>query len=130
MSAPNGKVEKVLMVDDDSNIRLITEMSLEGLTDWKILSAGTADEALDHVTKEQPDLILLDVMMPGMDGVTLFGKIKDKCADSMPRVIFMTAKVQSQELEKYINLGAVGVITKPFDPMKLPEQIESILNSK
>lgn len=123
-------IKKVLLVDDDANIRFITEMSLQGLTDWEITSAGTAQEALSAVTAVKPDLALLDVMMPGMDGVTLLGKMREQIsAEEMPLVIFMTAKVQTQEIEAYKNHGAVGVITKPFDPMKLAEQIENILNT-
>lgn len=130
MASRATDIKKVLLVDDDANIRFITEMSLQGLTDWEIISAGTAQEALTAVTEVKPDLALLDVMMPGMDGVTLLGKMREQIsAEQMPLVIFMTAKVQTQEIEAYKNHGAVGVITKPFDPMKLAEQIESILNT-
>lgn len=123
-------IKRVLLVDDDANIRFITEMSLQGLTDWEITLAGTAQEALSAVTQVKPDLALLDVMMPGMDGVTLLRKMREQVDEAhMPLVIFMTAKVQTQEIEAYKNLGAVGVITKPFDPMKLAEQIEGILNT-
>lgn len=127
---PTTTIQKVLMVDDDPNIRFITEMSLQGLTSWQVLLAGSGDEALELISTNCPDLALLDVMMPGMDGPTLFEKIKAQCgADKMPLVIFMTAKVQTQEVEAYKNQGAIGVITKPFDPMKLPQQIQEILNS-
>lgn len=127
---PAAAIQKVLMVDDDPNIRFITEMSLQGLTSWQVLLAGSGDEALELISNNCPDLALLDVMMPGMDGPTLFRKIKAQCgADKMPLIIFMTAKVQTQEVETYKNLGAIGVITKPFDPMKLPQQIQEILNS-
>ena len=128
MSEP-VKVEKVLMVDDDANIRLITEMSLEGLTEWKVRQAGSGKEALGMVREERPDLILLDVMMPDMDGVTLFEEIKGIYEHNTPIVIFMTAKVLTQEVEMYREKGAAGVITKPFDPMTLPDQIYEILGS-
>ncbi len=117
------------MVDDDDNIRLITEMSLEGLTGWKILQAASGREALGIVKDERPDLILLDVMMPDMDGVTLFEQIKKLYETDTPIVIFMTAKVLTQETDLYREIGAAGVISKPFDPMKLPEQIYEIIGS-
>lgn len=130
MTIPATKIEKVLIVDDDVNIRLITEMSLEGLTDWKLQLVGSGGEALDAIENDRPDLILLDMMMPDMDGVMVFGKIKSRYDADMPKVIFMTAKVQASEIEVYEKLGAAGVIMKPFDPMTLPEQIKSILHSR
>jgi CheY-like chemotaxis protein len=124
----NSKIDKVLMVDDDPNIRLIAEMSLEGLTSWQVKTASSAKDALAAIEEEAPDLILLDMMMPDMDGITCYSQIKNLLGLNSPRVIFMTAKVQTQEVERYKALGAAGVITKPFDPMKLPDQIKDILN--
>ena len=124
-----SSIDKVLIVDDDANIRLIAEMSLEGLTAWKLTLAACGEEALAYLAKETPELILLDMMMPDMDGITLFGKIKTQFGDKMPSVIFMTAKVQSHEVEKYRTLGACGVIMKPFDPMTLPKQIVEMLEA-
>jgi CheY-like chemotaxis protein len=119
-----SKIGSVLIVDDDDNIRLIAQMSLEGLTSWKIQEARNGKEALTILETNLPDVILLDVMMPDMTGVDMFGKAKENLGAALPLVIFMTAKVQSNEIEKYRALGAAGVIMKPFDPMKLPEQIE------
>lgn len=130
MTIPATKIENVLIVDDDANIRLITEMSLEGLTDWKLTLASSGSEALNVIANSRPDLILLDMMMPDMDGVTVFGKIKSHYGADMPNVIFMTAKVQASEIDTYEKLGAAGVIMKPFDPMTLPEQINAILQQK
>lgn len=121
------KINHVLIVDDDDNIRLIAQMSLEGLTTWKIQEARSGKEALTCLAGELPDVILLDVMMPDMTGVDVFGQAKTLLGDNLPRVIFMTAKVQASEIEKYRALGAAGVIMKPFDPMKLPEQIEEAI---
>ena len=118
------KIDSVLIVDDDDNIRLITHMSLEGLTSWKIREARSGKEALKCLASELPDLILLDVMMPDMTGMDLMGQARTQHGDNLPLIIFMTAKVQASEIEKYRSLGAAGVIMKPFDPMKLPEQIE------
>jgi two-component system OmpR family response regulator len=123
------KVESVLLVDDDANIRLIIEISLEGLTDWQLRQADCGKKALELMHEQRPDLVLLDVMMPEMDGITMLERIKECFPAEMPFVIFMTAKVQQQELEQYKSLGAAGVIMKPFDPMTLPQQIMDILST-
>ena len=127
MPASTTKIAKVLLVDDDENVRLIVQMSIQGLTDWNLLIATSGFEALSIVREERPDLILLDMMMPEMDGITVLAELQKEHTTTMPHVIFMTAKVQTQEVEKYIKLGATGVITKPFDPMTLPEQIQDIV---
>jgi two-component system, OmpR family, response regulator len=121
--------KKILLVEDDDNIRLITRTSLEGLTSWNVIEANSGQVALNIAGKEMPDLILLDIMMPGMDGPTTFGHLREDGQTAKIPVIFMTAKVQTQEVEGYIKLGAAGVITKPIDPMLLPEQITGILEA-
>ena len=121
--------KKILLVEDDDNIRLITRTSLEGLTSWKVVEANSGLVALNLAGAEMPDLILLDIMMPGMDGPTTFSHLRENQATAAIPVIFMTAKVQTQEVEGYIKLGAAGVITKPIDPMLLPEQITGILEA-
>jgi CheY-like chemotaxis protein len=126
----DNQIEKVLMVDDDANIRLITEMSLKKLTKWHITVAASGHEALQAAEKDAPDLILLDMMMPQMDGLTVFSELKTKLGDDMPKVILMTAKVQAHEVDHYKQLGAAGIISKPFDPMTLPDQIRAIVNSE
>lgn len=122
-------IQKVLIVDDDANIRTIAEMSLEGLTDWQLRLASSAQEALQMINSDKPDVVLLDMMMPDKDGVSFFAEMQKAFAAECPAVIFMTAKVQSHELEKYQKLGAAGVIMKPFDPMTLPDEIMQILDS-
>ena len=121
--------KKILIVEDDDNIRLITKTSLEGLTSWRVIEANSGQVALSLAGADLPDLILLDVMMPGMDGPETFSRLQENVDTAAIPVIFMTAKVQTQELEMYIKLGAAGVITKPIDPMLLPEQITSILEA-
>lgn len=122
-----GSISKVLLVEDDKHIRLIIKTSLVKLAQWQVLEAANGLEALEQVKGTNPDLILLDIMMPGMDGPTTFGELRKIDQLKQVPVIFMTAKVQRQEVESYIALGARGVITKPVDPMKLPEQILDIL---
>ena len=121
--------KKILIVEDDDNIRLITKTSLEGLTSWRVIEANSGQVALSLAGADLPVLILLDVMMPGMDGPETFSRLQENVDTAAIPVIFMTAKVQTQELEMYIKLGAAGVITKPIDPMLLPEQITSILEA-
>lgn len=129
MPASNN-IQKVLLVDDDQNIRFVAQMSLEGLTSWHIMLAESGQDALVKASTETPDLILLDMMMPGMDGPTTFEKLRQQKELSQVPIIFMTAKVQPHEVASYLKLGALGVITKPFDPMKLAEEICHIVDSK
>ncbi len=122
------EIKQVLLVDDDSNIRILAQMGLEGLTDWKVELASSGAEALSKATETKPDLIILDVMMPGMDGPTTLGELrKVETLNDIP-VIFMTAKAQTHEVELYQKMGAKGIITKPFDPMSLPDDIQGILS--
>ncbi|HMO22062.1 MAG TPA: response regulator, partial [Candidatus Melainabacteria bacterium] len=101
-------LKKILMVDDDPSIRRITEITLTKLKGWQIILAESGAQALELIPKEKPDLILMDVMMPGMDGVSTFNRLKEMGCLSVP-VIFMTAKVQNQEMEAYEAMGAAGV---------------------
>ncbi|MBP7861143.1 response regulator [bacterium] len=120
-------ISSVLMVDDDANIRRITQLVLTRVVPWEVKLASSGKEALDFLVDYQPDLILLDVMMPGMDGPTTLNMIKQTYGNAAPPVIFMTAKALKTEVELYLNLGSAGVITKPFDPKSLPDEIHSIL---
>lgn len=123
----SNTIKSVLLVDDDQNIRFVAQMSLEGLTPWEITLADSGEVALKRAAEKTPDIILLDMMMPGMDGPTTFAKLKERPELSSVPVIFMTAKVQTHEIEGYRQLGAAGVITKPFDPMKLADEIRQIV---
>ncbi len=121
-------IKQVLLVDDDQNIRTLAQMGLEGLTDWKVELAASGAEAIRKASELKPDLIILDVMMPGMDGPTTLGELRKVDSLTGIPVIFMTAKAQTHELELYQRMGAKGIITKPFDPMTLPDDIQGILN--
>ncbi|HEY9681089.1 MAG TPA: response regulator [Oculatellaceae cyanobacterium] len=126
----DSEIKKVLLVDDDQNIRFVAQMSLEGLTTWEITAAESGEDALKKVSDKIPDVILLDMMMPGMDGPTTFAKLRERAELANVPVIFMTAKVQTHEVESYLQLGAAGVITKPFDPMSLADEIRQIVRNK
>lgn len=119
-------ITSVLMVDDDANIRRITQLVLTRVVPWEVKLAASGNEALTALQEFQPDLILLDVMMPGIDGPTTLNSIKQTYGDAAPPVIFMTAKALKSEVDFFMNLGSIGVITKPFDPKALPEEIMSI----
>lgn len=116
------------MVDDDQNIRRICQVCLTSVGKWQVVLAASGFDGLELARKETPDVILLDVMMPGMDGPTTLLKLReDEQLKHIP-VILMTAKVQPQEVEQYTRLGASGVISKPFDPLTLPQEIKKLVN--
>jgi two-component system, OmpR family, response regulator len=121
------EVRRVLLVDDDPSIRRIGELSLQRVAKWQVILAESGTQAIKLALEQQPDVILLDVMMPGMDGPTTLKKLQQN-GRKIP-VIFMTAKVLKQEIEYYQSLGSIGVIPKPFNPMVLGSLIESILSS-
>lgn len=114
------------MVDDDPSIRRIAQIGLKGVGKFEVVLCASGAEALELVASEKPDLILLDVMMPGMDGPATLSKLRQLNLLEQIPVVFMTAKVQKQEVESYLLLGACGVISKPFDPMTLSAQIQEI----
>jgi two-component system OmpR family response regulator len=120
-------IRKVMLVDDEDDIRTIGNLSLGRVGGWQTVLAASGAEAVSKAAAEQPDLILLDVMMPGMDGPTTLGQLRAQESTAKTPVIFMTAKVQKQEVARYLELGAVGVIGKPFDPMTLPAEIKRLL---
>ena len=114
-------IKRVLLVDDDADIRQITEMSLIHVGGWKVSLASSGAEALDKVND-----IKLDVMMPEMDGPSTYLELRKLAGLSETPIIFVTAKVQRQEVIRYLELGASGRISKPFDPMTLPDAIYEI----
>ena len=119
------ELSKILLVDDEPDIRIVAEMSLSKVGGWEVAQASSGLEALEVAQREHPQLILLDVMMPGMDGPETLRALR--AAGSDAPVVFMTAKVQNHEVEGYLEIGAEGVIIKPFDPMRLPAQVRTIV---
>ena len=122
------KIEKVLLVDDDPRIRKIAQISLQGVGGWDVQVVASGFEAIEAAKADRPDVILLDVMMPEMDGPTTLARLREIEEVATIPVIFFTAKVQKQEVDSYLALGAAGIISKPFDPMKLPGEIQEILD--
>ncbi len=120
-------VQKILMVDDEPHIRRIGELSLRGVGHFHVLLAGSGRDAIEIALRELPDIILLDVMMPGMDGPATLAELRKRDETRGIPVIFLTAKAQRHEVERYRMLGAAGVLTKPFDPMTLSDQVRTIV---
>lgn len=118
---------KILCVEDDPDIRAIAELALRDVGGFEVELCACGSDALAIVGDLRPELVLLDVMMPGMTGPETFQALKQQpCMDGIP-VIFMTARLQPDEIEEYLSLGVIGVIPKPFDPMTLAGQIRDIL---
>ena len=119
---------KVLIVDDEADIRRIGELSLQGVGGWDVLLAASGAEGVEAAQAHRPDLILMDMMMPEMDGLAALLELRRLPQTACTPVIFMTAKVQRDEVAHYLEAGAAGVVHKPFDPMTLPDEIRTILN--
>jgi two-component system, OmpR family, response regulator len=115
--------ERILYVDDEPDIRAIAKVALEVVGEFEVVFCTSGREALDQAPGFAPDLILLDVMMPEMDGPYTLAALRRLPVTATTPVIFMTAKVQKREIAHYLALGAVGVIHKPFDPMTLADDV-------
>lgn len=115
--------KRILVIDDEINLCTVIQACLENLGGWETLIAVSAQEGLAIVQTKQFDAILLDVMMPDMDGLTLFGKLQNDAPTQAIPVILLTAKVQSSDFAQFAKLGVAGVIAKPFDPMTLADQV-------
>ena len=119
-------LNRILYVEDEPDIRLIAQMALEAVGGFTVIVCASGPEALAAAPASQADLLLLDVMMPGMDGPSTLKALRELPATADTPVIFMTAKVQATEVTAYRALGAIDVIPKPFDPMELSAQIQRI----
>ena len=121
-----SELTRVLYVEDDPDIQMVAQMALEVVGGLTLRSCSSGQEALQAAADFAPDLILLDVMMPHMDGPTTLAGLRQLPGTAATPVVFMTAKVQSAEVTYYKSLGAVGVIAKPFDPMELAKQVRAL----
>lgn len=117
---------KILHVDDEIDIREITQLSLELDPTFDVLSAESGAMALRKMSDFTPDVILLDMMMPDMDGPSLLKILRDRPETANIPIIFMTAAAQRQMVDDLKSLGAIGVISKPFDPMMLGEEVKAL----
>lgn len=116
---------RVLHVEDEPDIRDVVEISLSMDPDLVLRQCDSGAEALAIAGRWEPDIILLDVMMPRMDGPETLALLRDNPSTAPIPVVFMTARAQPRELARFRNLGAVGVIAKPFDPMTLASNIRA-----
>jgi CheY-like chemotaxis protein len=118
---------KILIVDDESDIRRIARLSLAKVGGMQVVEAANGPDAVARAEAERPDAILLDVMMPGLDGPATLAQLRSRAATQAIPVIFLTAKAMASEVERLKALGAAAVLTKPFDPMQLPAQVKTAL---
>ncbi len=123
--SPVGR--KVLIIDDEDDIREVAAMSLESVAGWEVLTANSGLQGLARAAEHKPDAILLDVMMPGMDGPTTFRELRKNPTTARIPVLLLTAKVQSKDQRRFADLGVEAVLFKPFDPLTLSRQIASVL---
>ncbi|HBP19967.1 MAG TPA: hypothetical protein DEA08_19545 [Planctomycetes bacterium] len=119
-------IRKVLLVDDEPDIRKIGTLALERVGGLEVTQASSGLEALELAVAAAPDVILLDVMMPELDGPATFSRLRELPELADTPIVFLTAKVQKNEVERYMELGAKGVIKKPFDPMTLADEVRRV----
>lgn len=116
----------VLLVEDDPDIRMIAEIALADVGGMGVMACADGPAALDAFAAARPDVVVLDVMMPGMDGPDVLKALRALPGGGDVPVVFMTARVRGEDVEHYMALGAAGVIAKPFDPMVLAETLRRL----
>jgi CheY-like chemotaxis protein len=121
-------IRRVLIVDDDEDVRNITELAASRIGKWETAQAANGLEGLEKARVDPPDVILLDVMMPEPDGPATLALLRGDPSTAHIPVIFLTAKAQPGELERYKALGACGVIVKPFEVARFAEQVRQIVD--
>jgi two-component system OmpR family response regulator len=120
---PSRPLTCIFYVDDEPDIREVVEMALSLMPGLTVRSCPSGVQALQELPLLRPDLVLLDVMMPGLDGPATLAQMRnDETLRDLP-VIFMTAKALPQEVDRFLKMGAIGVISKPFDPMLLGQRV-------
>ena len=120
---------KVLVIDDEEDVRYVARLSLGRVGGMTVVEATNGSEGITRARAEHPDFILLDMMMPGMDGAATFRALRADDATAQIPVVFLTAKAMAPEVQRLKDLGARGVILKPFDPMTLADEIRAILRA-
>ena len=120
-------MHRILIIDDEDDIREVAALSLETVAGWEVMVASSGAQGLARAATYQPDAILLDVMMPGMDGPATFRELQKNPATAHIRVMLLTAKVQATDRSRFADLGVKAVLVKPFDPLTLSQQVAGIL---
>jgi CheY-like chemotaxis protein len=118
---------RILIVDDEDDIREVAQLSLELMAGWQVIPAASGEEALRLAAEELPDAILLDVMMPGMDGPATVLRLREDPRIRHIPVLLLTAKVQATDRSRFAGLEVAGVLAKPFDPTALAGEISQLL---
>ncbi|MBW4534260.1 MAG: response regulator [Pleurocapsa minor HA4230-MV1] len=119
--------KRILFIDDEDDIKTLAQFCLEAEAGWSMIGAANGLEGIAIAQKEQPDAILLDAMMPELDGLQTLAKLQDIPATKDIPTIFITAKAQASDRRRFYNAGAKGVINKPFDSLTLASQISGFL---
>lgn len=118
---------RALIIDDDDDIRMLIEISLSKVAQWEVRSQASGFDVVDVAVAYEPDVVLLDLMMPGIDGIDTLALLKaDERTRDIP-VIFLTAKVTSQDIAQLQREQVLGVLRKPFSPMQLPDDVRELL---
>ena len=120
------ELRRILFVEDDPDIRTVATMALEAVGGFSVLACDSGAQAVEKAPAFGPDLVLLDVMMPGLDGPATLESLRRLPEIRETPVVFMTARVQTHEVARYREMGAADVIAKPFDPMALSDTVRSI----
>lgn len=123
---PQPALTRILYVEDEPDIQAVAKLALEMIGGFTVELCNSGQEAVRKAVTFQPDLVLLDVMMPGMDGPTTFQELRKQTQTAATPIAFMTAKVQNDEIERYTSMGAIGFVAKPFDPMKLADTVKRL----
>lgn len=123
---PERPLQKVCYVEDDDDIQRVARLALERVGKMEVSIIGDPTTAIDGILAFQPDLVLLDWMMPVLDGPALFKRMRETEALKDMPVVFITAKASQRELDELRGMGAAGVLSKPFSPKDLPDQLRAI----
>lgn len=121
---------KILIIDDEEDIRDIARFALGQIGKMNVVEAETGDQGIQMAAKERPDVILMDVRMPGMDGPAALAELRKNPATAEIPIIFLTARSAKSEIDHLKSIGADGVLNKPFDPITLAEEVEAVLKGR
>ena len=120
-------MRRILIIDDEDDIREVAALSLESIAGWKVTTANSGAAGIQAAIAGQPDAILMDVMMPSMDGPTTFKEMQATPSIAHIPVVLLTAKVQGVDQRRFADLGVAGVLMKPFDPITLADEMSAAL---
>jgi CheY-like chemotaxis protein len=120
-------MRRILIIDDEDDIREVAQLSIEAVAGWEVLTARSGAEGIERAKADKPDAILMDVMMPAMDGPTTFKEMQKMPEISSIPVVLLTAKVQGVDQRRFAGLGVAAVLFKPFDPLTLADQMSTAL---